>query len=174
VTVAIRPERAQDFDAIDRVVAAAFGKEDEAILVRRLRSSDLYRPELALVAERDGAIVGHVMVCDVALVDADTTHRVLSLAPLAVAPSAQRTGIGSALVREVAAIADGLGEPLIVLQGSPQYYGRLGFVDARTHGIDMALPEWAPIEAAQVLPLTSDDPALRGTIVYSDAFDGLE
>lgn len=36
------------------------------------------------------------------------------------------------------------------------------------------LPDWAPPEAGQILPLTNDDPSLRGRIVYSDAFDGLE
>jgi hypothetical protein len=41
-----------------------------------------------------------------------------------------RSGWGSALsclVREVAAVADALGEPLAVLQRSPRTYGRLGF-----------------------------------------------
>lgn len=153
---------------------AAFNKRDEATLVERLRASTLYRPELAMVAERDGEIVGHVMISDVELRDGAMSHRVLSLAPLAVRPDVHKDGIGSALVQASTAKADELGEPLVILQGSPLYYPRFGFVDSRTLGIDMALPDWAPPEAGQVLTLSAYDPAVRGTVVYSDAFDGLE
>jgi putative acetyltransferase len=156
------------------VVAAAFGKEAEARLVRNLRASPVYRPELALVAVDQGEIVGHVMLSDVDLRGGDTVRRALSLAPLAVAPSRQRSGIGSALVREATDRADALGEALVVLEGSPVYYARFGFRDARQLGIEFELPDWAPPEAGQALPLSAYDPAWRGKVVYSSAFQGLE
>lgn len=96
---------------------------------------------------------------------------VLMLAPLAVDAAWRGRGIGAALVRGVCAAADAAGEPLIVVEGSPDYYGRLGFEPAAPLGIRMALPDWAPPEAAQVRWLTTYDPAdptLRGTIVYPD------
>ena len=96
------------------------------------------------------------------------------LSPLAVRPDAQKQGIGGALVRDVCALADAAGEPLVVLQGSPRYYPRFGFVDSRTHGITMDLPDWAPREAGQVLPLAAHDPALRGKVVDPEPFVGLE
>ena len=59
----IRAEKPVDFDEIDDVVRAAFGKQDEVDLVHRVRALDGYVPELALVAaDFDGAIVGHVML----------------------------------------------------------------------------------------------------------------
>lgn len=95
----IRPEQAEDFDAIDDVVAAAFGQPDEAKLVRLLRDSDSYVPELTLVAEEDGAIVGHIMLSYAELAGVGAA-RVLSLAPLAVKPGHQRDGVGIALTEK--------------------------------------------------------------------------
>jgi len=174
MTPTIRPEEPRDRDAIAEVVTAAFGsrlESTEARLVAAIRASENYRPGLALVAELDGEIVGHVMVSFVGLDDGDTVHRVPSLSPLAVAPRCQRAGIGSALVREVVRRADAAGDPFVVLEGDPRYYSRLGFEHSVPHGIDITLPSWAPPEAAQVLLLTHHDPALRGRVVYPPAFD---
>jgi putative acetyltransferase len=88
-----------------------------------------------------------------------------------VAPELQRGGIGSALVHEVTARADGRGEPLVVLEGNPAFYGRLGFEYAVLHGIHITLPSWAPPEAAQVMRLRNYDPSIRGQVVYPPAFD---
>ena len=120
------------------------------------------------VAERDGEVVGHVMLSRARLDGGGGDIAMLS--PLAVRPDVQRGGIGSLLVRDVCALADAAGEPLVGLQGSPQYYGRLGFVDSRTLGITMDLPDWAPREAGQVITLGAYDPACRGHVIDSDAF----
>ncbi|HEX4904057.1 MAG TPA: N-acetyltransferase [Acidimicrobiales bacterium] len=170
----IRPERPDDFDAIRVLVEAAFGSPVEAKLVDDIRADACYRPELALVAEEDGEIVGHVMVNHCGLRDGDVVHRVGMLAPLAVAPARQRDGIGSALVHEVCARADAAGDPLVLLEGSPAYYPRFGFVDARTLGITIHLPDWAPPEAGQAITLSSYDSAMRGEAVYPPPFEGLE
>lgn len=171
---AIRPERTGDHATIASVVAAAFGSETEAILVARIRASDRYLPRLSLVAEEDGAVVGHVMVSHAELDDEGTRHRVAVLAPLAVCPDLQRRGIGSALVRAVLAAADAMEEPMVVLEGGPRYYGALGFEHSVRYGITIDLPEWAPPEAAQVYRLGGYDPSVRGRLILPEAFDGLE
>ena len=86
-------------------------------------------------------------------------------------PTNQNSGVGSALVAAVTKAADERGEPLVVLEGSPAYYGRLGFEDARGHGIVITLPSWAPPEAGQVMRLRNYDPSLAGQVVYPPAFD---
>jgi putative acetyltransferase len=173
----IRPETRRDHVAIGRVVAAAFGSQAEADLVDRIRASAEYVPEMALVAERGGEIVGHVMISHAVLRNADGDRRIVMLSPLAVDPPHQRGGIGRALVESALQLADSLGEPLVILEGNPVYYGLLGFEHSIRYGIEIHLPSWAPPEAAQVKLLTSfdpDDPTLRGTVVYPVAFDGLE
>jgi len=95
--VRIQVERTEDRDAVAAVVAAAFGSRAEADLVEAIRSSPEYIAELSLVAEGDGGIVGHVMVSHAELHRGDVRHLIFSLAPLAVTPSRQGQGIGSAL-----------------------------------------------------------------------------
>lgn len=170
--VTIRPERPEDAEAIAHVVEAAFGSPVEARLVENLRASDAFVPELSLVAEHEGRIVGHVMISYATLESDDgVTRRIASLAPLAVAPDDQRDGIGSALVRAVTTRAEAMGEPMVVLEGSPQYYGRLGFEHSAPLGIHINLPSWAPPEAAQVMRLRGYDPSWKGRVVYPSAFD---
>lgn len=172
VDVSLEPEQPDDVEAIRRVVAAAFAHHLEvADMVEAIRASALYRPELSLVARVDGAVVGHVMCSGCDLVDGDRRHRVLTLSPLSVAPTHERRGIGSALVRRVVSLADDAGDGLVVLEGSPSYYGRLGFEPGRAYAITMDLPEWAAPEAAQVHRLAGYDPAVRGHVDYPPAFD---
>jgi putative acetyltransferase len=169
--VRIREETPADRDAIASVARAAFGSEVEARLVDAIRASDGFVPRLSLVAVHDERVVGHVMVSGVDLRDGPTVRSVASLSPLAVAPELHGRGVGGALVRAVVARADQLGEPMVVLEGAPAYYGRFGFEPAAAHGIHVDLPSWAPPEAAQVLRLAAYDPDWRGRIVYPPAFD---
>jgi putative acetyltransferase len=170
--VSIESEQPADHAAIRTVVAAAFAHHPEVSdMVEAIRASDRYRPELSLVARLGGRVVGHVLLSGVDLVDADRRHRVLTLSPLAVAPGLQGRGIGSALVRAAVDRADDAGEPVVVLEGSPAFYGRLGFEASVGYGITITLPSWAPAEAAQVRRLSAYDPAVRGHVEYPPAFD---
>ena len=170
----VRPEQDSDRPRILEVVAAAFGKQAEAVLVERLwADARVYRPGLSLVAEsrRDG-IVGHVLVTT-AWLDEVGGREVASLAPLAVSPDRQRSGVGTALLHAVCAVCDDRGEPLVVLQGDPRYYSRVGFEASAPLGITMDLPEWASPEAAQLRRLTNYDPSISGRLVYPESFEDL-
>ena len=167
----IRAERPADEATIASIVEAAFGSSVEARLVSAIRASANFVPELSLVAELDRHVVGHVMVSLASLHDRDIRRPIPNLSPLAVEPSYQRRGIGSALVNAVTERADSRGEPLVVVEGSPAFYGALGFEPSVRYGIRLALPSWAPADAAQVLRLRPFDPSLRGRVVYPPAFD---
>lgn len=175
--VTIRPESPPDFAAIGDLVAAAFGSDTEAELVDRIRASREYVPETALVAEADGALAGHVMISRARLHHSEGHRLIAMLSPLAVHPEHQRRGIGAALVHTVLRIAETGGEPLVIVEGDPNYYGRFGFEHSLKHGIEIPLPDWAPAEAAQVKLLAGYDMAdrsLRGRVVFPAAFEGLE
>lgn len=116
------------------------------------------------------------MVSTATIVGERGERPVALLAPLAVVAAWQRRGIGGDLVRAAAAAVSRSGGTCVVLEGDPGYYGQLGFVPAARFGLVMPLPDWAPVEAAQLLPLDGfdpDDPTLRGTVRYGAAFDAL-
>ncbi len=168
----IRRETTLDREAARSVHEAAFtapegGVPAEARLVDDLRRSRSWIPELSLVAERDGAVVGHVLCSRGHVGD----RPALGLAPIGVLPEHQRAGVGSALMHSVLGAADALGEPLVALLGDPRYYGRFGFEPARRHGIAPPVAEWEP--AFQVRPLSNPDPAAGGVFTYAPAFEAL-
>lgn len=162
----VRVEIAKDAPAVARVLAAAFGRPDEAKMVEAIRASAGYVPELAFVAEDQGELVGYALLSYVAL--AGSERRLLELAPLAVSPERQREGIGSALTRAALAAADARGEPLVLVLGHPGYYVRFGFRRSDELGLEPPQPAWHA--AFQVAPLSAYDPSLRGRIVFPPSF----
>lgn len=121
-------------------------------------------PALDLVAERDGAVVGHILHSHGDLADTP----IPGLAPLAVHPDAQGQGVGSALVRETLRIADMAGEPAVIVLGHPDYYARFGFEPASAFGISYAALDRQPDKRPfMVRRLHAFDPALRGVYRYA-------
>lgn len=167
----IRSERPGDEPQIATVVEQAFRSPAHARLVTEIRASAGYVPDLSLVSESAAGVVGYVMISEASLREGDLERPVAMLSPLAVARGSQRRGIGSALVREVIERAERLGHSMVVLEGSPTFYGRLGFEPSVPRGIRLPLPPWAPPEAAQVLRLRRYDSALRGDVVLPRPFE---
>jgi putative acetyltransferase len=123
----IRTEQVTDIPKIDSINRAAFDSATEADVVDRLRSSAEH--VISLVAEDDGEIVGHIMFSPVRLTGAANV-RAMALAPMAVTPERQRTGIGSALVRAGLEECRRLGIDAVFVVGHPTYYPRFGFTPA--------------------------------------------
>jgi len=74
-----------DYAAVRDVVREAFDQDVIADLVDRIGSSGNYVPELSFVAERDGKIVGHIMLSYVDLVGKRSARRVVTLLPVCLA-----------------------------------------------------------------------------------------
>ncbi len=120
----IRPEAPGDAAAIDDLLRAAFGGDEEVALVRALRvAGDL---ACALVAEEAGRLAGFIGFSPMRVAP-DPGYPVWSLAPLAVAPAAQRRGLGAALVAAGLERAEAAGVGAVTVLGDPGYYGRFGF-----------------------------------------------
>ena len=163
----VRPETPTDYDAVAAVTEAAFGKPQEARMVEAIRASDGFVPELSLVADTDGEIVGHIILSYVSLEDG---QRLLELGPISVRPDRQGKGIGGALIRAALAVADERGEPLVLVLGQPSYYPRFGFRRASALGI--IPPDGIPDEAWMATTLPAYRPDLRGRVIFPPAFLG--
>ena len=139
--VVIRPERDADHPVIAEVVRAAFvGHPDEvASFVERIRASEQFIPELALVAEDSSGVIAHVMLSWVG-VEGGSRTRILNLTPMSVRPDRQRIGVGTRLIRDALGRAEEAGEPAVMVQGHPAYYPRFGFERASALGFIAPYP----------------------------------
>ena len=140
--VVIRKEDANDWQAVFDLNVHAFGQKNESKLIEALRISDVFVPELSLVAEKDGKIVGHILFSKIKIVG-NNIHDSLALAPVAVNPDSQKQGIGSMLVEAGLKKAAELGFDSVVVLGHKQYYPRFGFRPASEWNIitEYNLPE---------------------------------
>lgn len=169
MTVDVRAERPGDHAAVARVHEAAFGRPEEARLVRVLRAATA--PMLSLVAERAGRIAGHVLLTPVAIDGSDGPPSA-GLAPLGVLPDEQGRGVGSALVREALRLAPERGWQAVFLLGEPEYYERFGFTLAAPRGLHYESSAFD--RGFQVIELVPG--ALggrRGRVRYHPAFAGV-
>ncbi len=165
----IREERPQDYNQVYEVVKQAFaGAEhtngDEQNLVNRLRRSEAYIPELSLVAEQEGKIVGHIMFTRL---KAGNTVQ-LGLAPLSVLPSYQNQGIGSRLIEAGHQIARELGYEFSIVVGHAAYYPRFGYLPAAGFGIKA--PFDVPPECFMAINLQGKKTRLNAVVEYSAEF----
>ena len=167
----VRPERADDHEAVREVHRQAFGDGERVpALVDALRAGPAV---LSLVAAEGELVVGHVMLSACRLDALPRLVDVVSLSPLGVRPEFQRRGIGTQLVADALAGADRLGIPLVFLEGSPHYYGRRGFADATELGFRPPSLRYPP-GAFQVAKLSSYEEWMTGTFVYCDVFWALD
>lgn len=130
---------------------------------------DGFVPELSLVAELDGKIVGHIMLTRLLIENGKNKYDSLALAPVSVIPEYQNKGIGSKLINESLKIAKEIGFNSVIVLGHEKYYPRFGFKPASVWGIKA--PFEVPDESFMALELEVrglDD--VTGNVVYSQEF----
>ncbi len=109
----------------------------------RLRAGGTYLPELALVAEENVEVVGHIMLTKTYVHTAKGDFEGLLIAPLSVKLAHRRKGVGSKLLQEAFRIARNTGYTAVFVVGNPAYYGRFGFTSSADFGI-RHVPEISP------------------------------
>ena len=135
--VTIRPETPDDFQAIREMLTVAFSKKGVANLVEAIRGAPGYDSDLALVAELDGVIIGHVMFTPIQI-ESDSGHTpAMTLAPLAVHPTWHSQGVGTLLGKYGLELLREQGHQIVTVIGHSTYYPRFGFTQSVPLGIDM-------------------------------------
>jgi putative acetyltransferase len=162
--VIIRPEQADDEAAIAAVIRVAFAavpqsSQTEAAIVAALRAANALM--LSLVADDEGAIIGHIAFSPVQI--DDQAGPWVGLGPVSVVPDHQRRGIGARLIREGLARLAASGTEACVLLGHPDYYPRFGF----SHDPALTYEDYVT-PAFQRLVLRGSPPT--GRVAYHPAF----
>lgn len=166
----VRTETVEDHDAISKIYEHAFAQKKEGDLIERLRRADRFIPELSLVAESDGTIVGHILFYPVLIRGESEAHMSLALAPMAVHPDCRRRGVGVRMVQEGLSAARDVGYDSVIVVGHPEYYPMFGFRPASTWNIRGP----SDVSDDAFLALELIDGALknvRGTVEYPEESD---
>ena len=123
----IRESSTSELDRIRELHLDAFdAEENEEVSRLAVELAVDSATNLSLVALDDGLIVGHVVFSPVSV----SNHVELSgfiLAPLAVAPSRQKQGVGSKLIDSGLDTLATRDVDVAFVLGDPNYYGRSGF-----------------------------------------------
>lgn len=172
----IRQETTSDHAAVFHVIEKAFENEiytdhQEHFLVERLRKSAAFVPELALVAELDGKVVGYILLTKIRIVNEQGNTTSLALAPVAVLPAHQGKGLGELLIKSAHEKAKALGFESVVLLGHEKYYPRFGYEPADKFGIK--LPFDVPAENCMAIELVEGALSdVNGMVEYPPEFNG--
>lgn len=166
--VRIRAEQPHDAAAVRRVHTSAFPTAAEADLVERLRDSG--KIEVALVAELENDIIGHVAFSRVTF-SPPLDLLAYGLGPLAVVPGHERHAVGRRLVQNGLAESHARDACMVVVLGDVKYYSRFGFESASRHGLRN---EFGVEESFMVFMLEATAHPPPATLVrYADEFDKL-
>ncbi|HEU0242883.1 MAG TPA: N-acetyltransferase [Candidatus Limnocylindrales bacterium] len=172
--VTVRLEVTGDEPGVRDVELAAFAGPEEAAIVDRIRA-EAPAGWLSLVAvDASGAIVGHLLLspCPVEDEEGSMLATVLAIGPVAVQPSVQYRGVGSALMHAAMSLAIARGAPALVLLGHADYYPRFGFGSARDVGLQPPAEAW-PDDVWMARRLPAWDESMRGIVRYPEAFGPL-
>lgn len=131
--------------------------------------SSSFIPELSLVAEMEGNIVGHLLLTKIKIRDGDEQWNSLALAPVSVLPEFQGKGIGGMLIEYAHHKARELGYESVVVVGHEKYYPKFGYQRADKFGI--RAPFDVPPENCMVVELSEKSLArVHGVVEYAKEF----
>ncbi len=137
MNITIRTEALKDYNRIAEITELAFYSMIDAThssflpeknMIALLRHGSMFDPELSLVAEVDGEIVGHALYYPFDMRLAGEPIRAVSLGPISTHPAYQKQGIGMKLMEEGHRRATAKGYAFALLLGHPSYYPRVGYM----------------------------------------------
>ncbi len=146
--VTFRREEEKDYHAVENMVRESFWNVYhpgcvEHYVLRCLRNDPAFVPELDIVMEKDGELIGQNMFMR-AVIKADDGRDIpiMTMGPICVAPACKRQGYGKMLLDYSLERARELGCGALCFEGNILFYGKSGFTYASAFGIRYhGLPE---------------------------------
>lgn len=139
--ISIRLENQEDYASTENLVRESFWNVyrpgcSEHYVLHVLRDDPAFIPELDLVMELDGRLIGQNMFMHT-VIDADDgrTIPVLTMGPICIANGLKRKGFGKRLLDESLRRAAAMGFGAVLFEGNIDFYGKSGFDYASRFGI---------------------------------------
>ncbi len=158
-------ENSEERSVIHSINEVAFGSQNEADLVDKLRTEGAVL--VSLVAEIQQRIVGHILFCRMWIETTGGSVPAVALAPMAVLPEHQRRGIGGRLIRHGLNLLRERGEQIVIVVGHTNYYPRFGFSSGKALSLESSFPQ----DAFMAMELSHGAlEGIRGRVRYPPAF----
>ena len=142
--IIICQETKADYRAVENLTREAFWNVYrpgcmEHYVLHRYRDDPAFVPELDLVMEVDGDLIGQVIYVR-SHIDADDGRKIpiMTFGPIGIAPAYKRQGYGKRLLDYSMEKAREMGAGALAITGNILFYGKSGFVPAKTKGIRYA------------------------------------
>ena len=141
--IIIRNEEVKDRAVVEDITRRAFYNIYiegcvEHYLVHIMREHEDFIPELDLVIELDGKVIGNIMYTKAVLRDETGNKKdILTFGPVSIHPDYQRRGYGKKLMEHSFSKARELGFDTIVIFGSPANYVSSGFKSCRKYDVSV-------------------------------------
>ena len=137
----IRLEKQEEHREVENLVRESFWNVYrpgclEHYVLNQLRKDPAFIPELDLVMELDGKIIGQNMFMKAEIkADDGRSIPIMTMGPICITPELKRQGYGKILLDASLEKAAGLGYGSICMEGNIDFYGKSGFRLASEFGI---------------------------------------
>lgn len=142
--ITIRPETESDDRAVENLTREAFWNVYrpgcmEHYVLHCFRTDPAFVPELDLVMELDGTLIGHIMYARSEIACSDgRALPIMTFGPISIAPEYKRQGYGKCLLDYSMEKAKEMGAGALAITGNILFYGKSGFVPAKSKSIRYA------------------------------------
>ena len=139
--IVIRLEQEADYRKTENLTREAFWNVycpgcKEHYVLHRYRQDPAFVPELDFVMELDGKMIGQVMyVRSEIRCDDGRKVPIMTFGPIGIAPEYKRRGYGKRLLDYSMEQARKMGAGVLAITGNIDFYGKSGFVPAKTKGV---------------------------------------
>lgn len=142
--IIIRPEKKTDYKNTENLTREAFWNVYrpgcyEHYVLHCYRSDPDFIPELDFVMELDGKLIGQVIYVR-SQIECDDGRKIpiMTFGPISIAPEFKRQGYGKRLLDYSIERAKEMGTGALAITGNIDFYGKSGFVPAKTKGVRYA------------------------------------
>lgn len=139
--ITFRNETPADYKAVENLTREAFWNVykpgcDEHFVLHNFRTRSDFVPELDFIMEENGVLIGHVMFARAEIkLNNGKTLPIMTFGPISIAPNFKRKGYGTVLLGHAMKKAKEMDCGALAITGNIGFYGKSGFVVAKTKGV---------------------------------------